>query len=327
VIAGVGRGLALFFSGFGLLNFLGALLFHANFNLNIWWIDFRPLPPALGNLILFVASALLAWYAVRPCMSRWRKRGTVVATGALLLMTVFDAASFFGLVALGEIGSGFPLPLSLLVAAALVMVLVAIGREGGDPIRRRLAWWLAALTVPVVAVLFPLAQMYCFGKTDYRRPADAAVVFGAAVRSNGKPSHALADRVRTGCKLYGEGLVKKLIFSGGPGPGKVDEVAAMKALAMKHGVREEDIVLDPAGINTQATVNNTTSMFSATDIKKVLAVSHFYHLPRIKMTYGRAGVNVYTVPADQQFVLLKLPWFLAREVAALWVYYLRPMVE
>lgn len=35
VPVGAGRGLALFFAGFGLLNFLGALLFHANFNLNI----------------------------------------------------------------------------------------------------------------------------------------------------------------------------------------------------------------------------------------------------------------------------------------------------
>lgn len=211
----------------------------------------------VGNLILIIASALLAWYAVRPDMSAWRKRATSGAIGALLLISMFDSVSFFGLVALGEIGSGFPLPLSLLVAAALVVVLLAVMRAGGDPVRRRLAWWLAALTVPAVAVLFPLAQMYCFGKTDYRRPADAAVVFGAAVRSNGRPSHALADRVRTGCTLYRDGLVEKLIFSGGPGPGKVDEVDAMKTLAM----------------------------------------------------------------------LLTLPWFLAREVAALWVYYLRPIIE
>ena len=107
----------------------------------------------------------------------------------------------------------------------------------------------------------------------------------------------------------------------------MDEVHAMKTLAMKYGVTEEDITLDPAGINTRATVKNTLKIFEEAGYHRVLAVSHFYHLPRIKIAYGRAGGDVFTVPAREQYMLLKLPWFLAREVAALWVYYLGPIVE
>jgi uncharacterized SAM-binding protein YcdF (DUF218 family) len=58
-----------------------------------------------------------------------------------------------------------------------------------------------------------------------------------------------------------------------------------------------------------------------------LAVSHGYHLPRVKLTFQRAGVEAYTVPARETFVLPHRPFLLAREVVALWAYYLRPISE
>jgi hypothetical protein len=55
-------------------------------------------------------------------------------------------------------------------------------------------------------------------------------------------------------------------------------------------------------------------------------VSHFYHLPRIKLAYQRAGMEVRTVPARETYILAQIPYSMAREVVALWVYYLRPLV-
>jgi uncharacterized SAM-binding protein YcdF (DUF218 family) len=152
------------------------------------------------------------------------------------------------------------------------------------------------------------------------------VVFGARVYADGEPSVALSDRVLTACRLYRVALVKKLIFSGGPGDGAVHETQAMRRLALDAGVRDEDILLDDRGLNTRATVANTTPMFRRNGIRRVLAVSHFYHLPRIKLSYQRAGWDVYTVPAEETYVLTRMPVLIAREVAALWVYYLRPPV-
>jgi len=59
--------------------------------------------------------------------------------------------------------------------------------------------------------------------------------------------------------------------------------------------------------------------------KRVLAVSHAYHLPRVKMAYRRAGWDVYTVPAEESRPLTQTPYLVAREVAAVWAYYLRPL--
>jgi vancomycin permeability regulator SanA len=174
-------------------------------------------------------------------------------------------------------------------------------------------------------VMFPLAQMFCFGKTDYRRDADVIVVFGAGVKKDGTMSDALRDRTVTGCKLYLEGYAPKIIFSGGPGPGIVHETEAMKKRALEMGIPEEAIITDRDGLSSKKTVENTTEIFKENSFEKVIAVSHYYHLPRIKMTYQRHGCQVLTVPAKESRILLRLPYYITREIAALWVYYLCPL--
>ena len=67
------------------------------------------------------------------------------------------------------------------------------------------------------------------------------------------------------------------------------------------------------------------SLVVAGGTRRVL-VSHFYHLPRVKLTYARAGREVYTVPAAERYALAKMPLLVAREVVALWAYYARPIL-
>jgi uncharacterized SAM-binding protein YcdF (DUF218 family) len=150
------------------------------------------------------------------------------------------------------------------------------------------------------------------------------VVLGAGVDAQGRPSLALSDRVETACRLYHEGLAPLLIFSGGPGPAAgVHETDAMRDLALARGVPPHAIVLDRDGLTTDATVRNTEEIFDARRLKRVLVVSHNYHLPRVKLAYRRVGHEVYTVPAEQSRGLVRTPYYVAREVAALWVYWAR----
>jgi uncharacterized SAM-binding protein YcdF (DUF218 family) len=80
-------------------------------------------------------------------------------------------------------------------------------------------------------------------------------------------------------------------------------------------------------LNTESTVKNTSLMFQELHASRILVVSHGYHLPRIKLAYHRAGTEVYTVPARESYFLRQMPYNMAREVAALWVYYLRPLAS
>jgi vancomycin permeability regulator SanA len=316
--------MALFVGAFTLLNLLGEMRY-PGFDANLWWIDLRYLDPWLANGFLSVSALLLLAFAFLPTMRPWRRWSTFVCVALLYLACIFNVIVFYVLLARGRIQAGMPVPFSLLVSMAFEVIGIAIV-VGHRKVTRRRERILMVLIPALCAVLFPIAQMYFFGMTDYRRQADAIIVFGARVYSDGRLSLALADRVRTGCNLYKEGLAKYLVLSGGPGDGNVHETEAMRQFAIEEGVPQEAIILDVQGVNTQATVVNTTEMFAGMGARRVLAVSHFYHLPRIKMTYQRQGLDVYTVPARQTRTLAHLPKFMMREVAAIWAYYLLPVI-
>lgn len=321
----VPRALALFLGGFALLNILGGLR-SAHFDANLWWIDLRSLPLAVATPFLLVSLACLVGFAFWPPRSVWRQVVTIICVGALGVAAMVNAAQFYALLASGMVRSGLPIPLSLLVCGALGLIFVAACRR---PLPTRWAgdrWHILAVAFACI-VCFPLAQMFFFGKTDYRRPADAAVVLGARVYADGRLSDALADRVRTASQLYREGLVRRLIFSGGPGDGTIHETEAMKQAAIGLGVKAEDIWLDKAGLSTQATVKHTEALFRQWHTSRILVVSHAYHLPRVKLAYQRDGWDVFTVPAKESYLLRQMPYNMAREVAALWVYYLRPLAR
>jgi len=318
------RGAALFLGSFCLLNLLGCWC-RPGFDANQWWIDLRFLPavPA-GGLMLLSGLGLLA-FGLHPPRSSLLRLAIAGGAGALAIFATVNGAQFYLLLARGAIHSKVPIPLSTLIAVALIFVLRAALRPPTAGRAARETKWAVAVCV-CCAVLFPLLQMFCFGKTDYRRKADLVVVPGARVYADGRPSDALADRVRTACQLYRQGLVGKLLFSGGPGDGAVHETEGMRRMAIRLGVDPADIMLDTSGLNTQATVLNTEAIFRQVRPSRVLVVSHFYHLPRIKLAYQREGREVYTVPAKESYLLRQLPYNIAREVPALWVYYIRPLL-
>jgi vancomycin permeability regulator SanA len=319
------RSFALFFGLFTLVNLFGEVLLRG-FDANGWWIDLRFLAVMLSRVTLAISAIVLLGFGVRPPESKWRRGLTGTIAVVLGLVTLFNAAQFYQLLGRGVVFSGLPIALSLFIASGFLLITVdCIGgaanrAQGGQALRVIicLAGWMG---------MFPLLQTLCFGKTDYRRSADVAVVFGARAYADGTPSDALADRVRTGCELYQQGRVKKLIFSGGPGDGEVHETEAMRQMALSLGVKDQDILLDAGGLNTDNTVRHTMALFKKIGARRVLTVSHFYHLPRIKMAYQRQGMEVYTVPAKETYFLRQTPYSVAREVAAFWAYYLRPLAS
>ncbi len=277
-----------------------------------------------ADIFLAAAAFFFIAYSVRPVLSAERRILTYAFLAALLFVSIWNAVMFYTLVIRRAIHSGFPVAFSVFVGAAIATVLISVGEQKS---RRRKKPALRSTVTSIVTVLiclfgFPFAQIFCFGRTDYRRQADAIVVFGARVYVNRRVSDALADRVSTGCKLYRDGLAKRIIFSGGPGDGNVHETDGMRTMAIKLGVPAQAIILDKDGLSTQATVSNTCAIFKNLGIRRVLAVSHFYHLPRIKMSYQRQDREVYTVPAKESYTLTAMPYFVGRETAALWVYYL-----
>lgn len=347
----LGRGVALFLGAFTLLNLVGQRV-APGYDASQWWIDLRPLPGLVARPLLAVCAALLLAHGVAPASpthlgwsptQRQRRRVTFVAVLFLLTVTASNAVTFWALRVFGTVSGAAWIPLSLVLAVSLGSVLVSLGRgdERDDSLDLppeaaatatvpRGSAQAASTRVGLVAVatiacglLFPLALMCTLGPVDYRRVADVIVVPGARAYADGRPSPALSDRVLTAVQLYHEGLAPRLFFSGGPGDGAVHETLAMQRLAVSRGVPPAVIVRDEGGLDTQATARNAAGYMRLLGLRRALAVSHFYHLPRVKLSLGRAGVaQVFTVPAPQHRVMRGLPWFMLREVAGLWWYWL-----
>jgi SanA protein len=130
-------------------------------------------------------------------------------------------------------------------------------------------------------------------KTDAPK-ASAAIVFGAGLRRDGRPTTVLADRVRTAVDLYQAGRVPLLVMSGTVRQG-YDEPASMRSLAVELGVPEDAIVLDPSGDRTFETCLGTRRRFGS---GPVLLVSQHFHLPRALATCAGLGLEASGVAAD-----------------------------
>lgn len=278
------------------------------------WLGLRSLgaPVAVAWLVA-LGGPLFVWGATR--------KGARLVRAACVLLALhaaFDAARAWPLTG--------PFSFSFLLA----LVALALGRAASSkPSSPQPSSSVRALHLGVgcalALVVLPLAQIGASARADYTRPADAVVVLGARVYPDGRPSLALYDRTRTGAELVRRGLAHKLVLSGGPGDRGVHETDAMRRVALELGVAESEIVIDREGLTTAHTSRNTRSLLAAPEASRpprVLVVSHGYHLARTRLAMHDAGVVAYTVPARETRPLLRLPYFVAREVAAFWVYWL-----
>ena len=320
----IAAGTALFYGLFSLANAVVAL--RAGVTEDLWWIDLSGTPAWVSGSVWLVAAALVA-YGAAPDVSALRRKITIGASGVLAVAAAWNAVGFYAAWRDGLIAPSVPLPFSALVALSFVFV-GAVAARRMPPMRPSVLERVGTASVVLVLVIaFPLAHVAFFGTTDYRRQADAAVVLGAKVHADGRLSVSLEDRVRTASELYAEGLVRMLIMSGGVGESGYDETVAMRDRAIELGVPAEAIVLDNDGIDTDHTVANTVIMLEETGCGRVLVVSQFYHLPRVKMAYRAAGWQVYTVPARKSVPIGKTPLLVVREVPAFWAYWARSWVR
>lgn len=323
------RGSTLFIALFTLLNLADALLGHS-IDQNIWWIDLSFLPVPVAIALQGTEVFLFLWFTLSPRSGLPRRIATTGICIVLALCALQNAYVFFELVSLGSIRVSFPLPFSFFIVLVFAFLAIAVFLNPRDvrPAPKSLFQHIRSgigvlLAVCAIGFLFPVAQMICFGSTDYRRPVDAVVILGAKVQPDGTLSATLEERVLTGVELYKEGLTDVIIMSGGTGDEGVSEAVAMKEYAVKQGIPASAILTDEFGVSTDATVENTMDIFTAKGHTSVAVVSTFYHLPRVKMAYLMQGIDVYTVPAQSYREVPNIELSMLREIPGWWVYWFR----
>lgn len=139
-----------------------------------------------------------------------------------------------------------------------------------------------------------------------------AIVFGAGLRRDGRPTAVLADRVSTAVQLYNDGKVGNLLMSGSANSHGHNEAHAMRDFARSMGVPGSAILIDTAGDRTYLTCLNARDRFN---ISSALLVTQEFHLPRALVLCDALGIDANGVSADLREYRAERFWSF-REIAA-----------
>jgi vancomycin permeability regulator SanA len=290
-----------------------------------------------------VALLAAAWLVLGGLLGAFNVRQRYWAFG--LRSAAAGMAGVAGaLVARGVLYAGVPPLASLLLLASdgatwllawrlpAGLAYVLMKRLGWRQIRRLALWGLALAGLLAGAVTAPrLYAVARYGPQVYAAeqvpPRPIAVVFGAGIRRDGRPSSVLENRVVTAAELYHAGKADILLLSGDGRSIYYDEPGAMRRLALTLGVPDEALVLDHAGLSTYDSCYRAQAEFGAQD---AILVTQGFQLVRALFICEALGMEAVGVAADREISALRsiIGWN-AREVlatAAAWwdVYVARP---
>ena len=177
---------------------------------------------------------------------------------------------------------------------------------GRDRLRRIAFWTLIAVSgFMVTVVLFVVvvnlliihkARPFIVSGTAAAPSAPVAIVLGTSVHSDGTPSAMLADRLDTALLLYRERKVTTVLVSAVERPGD-EEVTVMRRYLVTRGVPAGDLLADPQGVNTHATMLRARRVFH---VEGALIPTQRFHLARSVYLARSLGINAVGVPADIQ---------------------------
>lgn len=162
-------------------------------------------------------------------------------------------------------------------------------------------------------------QINRLGGQDQARPADAIVILGARINSDGSIGSDLLSRTYHAMDLYQAGLAPTVICAGGFG---WDDFSAA-AVACRFAV--EDLGLPPERALVARESNAYTTAEEAAAVadlmrergwRSVILVSHPLHLYRARWLFQRQGLEAYTSPTNTDLGRIFPPlraWYTVRE--------------
>jgi uncharacterized SAM-binding protein YcdF (DUF218 family) len=131
-------------------------------------------------------------------------------------------------------------------------------------------------------------------KVNPSEPDGIIVIFGAAVRRDGRPSGTLRHRVDAAAR-FGRRFARPLFIpTGGKGRFGDPESTVMARMLREAGFAEGSIKQEPTGTDTLSSVRAVSRLLRGR--APVYACSSAYHLPRCVMLLRLAGIATRRCP-------------------------------
>lgn len=144
------------------------------------------------------------------------------------------------------------------------------------------------ILIAIVAVIV----FFAVGTGFYLSPQDTPSQSAAIVVVSGGQT---TTRAQKGIELFKQALAPTIIFSGAAMDDGPSNATAMRAQAIKAGIKPNSIKIDEASQNTYENAVNTKKLLAQLPDKKIILISSPYHLRRAKMTFEKVLGPDYTV--------------------------------
>jgi uncharacterized SAM-binding protein YcdF (DUF218 family) len=153
-----------------------------------------------------------------------------------------------------------------------------------------------------VAWLALAIQIVCYSHQVSDQSAQAAVVLGAAVWGK-HPSPVYRERLNAAIRLYRQGRVHTLVFTGGtPELGYPAEADVARAYGLQQGVPDERILVENKSRSTYENLLQVRDLLRGSGLHTVLLVSDPLHMLRAIHIAHDLGLDAQPAPSDSSRV-------------------------
>lgn len=154
---------------------------------------------------------------------------------------------------------------------------------------------VTAVTLTAI-ISFIALDVYRFSLRDETRPANAAIVLGAAVYGE-RPSPIFRERINHAIRLYQDGYVQHIIFTGGVGHrDELAEAEVGRTYALARGVPATAVLIEITSTNTRQNLANAQTVAQQNGLDSFLIVSTPYHMRRAINIAHDLGMEAYSSP-------------------------------
>ncbi len=144
-------------------------------------------------------------------------------------------------------------------------------------------------------------DVFVTSRSGFEGEASAAVVLGAA-QYNGEPSGALQGRLDRAAELYGDGLVEKIVVTGGGQETDITTEAktGYDYLRSNAGIPDEDLLLEVQGATTYEQLAAVSRILEQEKTTDVVVVTDPYHARRSMLIAGEVGLEAQAAITDNR---------------------------
>ncbi len=165
-------------------------------------------------------------------------------------------------------------------------------------------------------MLYLAGDIIAFSTINKTPQSDVAIVLGAAIWKS-SPSPVFEERIKHGIALYRQGVVTKILFTGGVGKGKqYAESEIARNYALQQGINPSDILMETVSKTTRQNLLEAQKLLKLHALHSAILISDPLHMRRVMIMAEDIGLSVVSspTPTSRYRTLRSQTRFLLREI-------------